>query len=138
MRIALIVLANVFVVVVSVLGVNEYFGLRRYKSFAVPFTEKMVAAGVVAPGDRERLLREDRVTHAVGVGLSLVMWVMLWRFIAGISAVPVFAVATAIQLVALKPDMTETEATRGQYFNAHKSMMDAVKYHAYLESVGEA
>lgn len=138
MRIVLIVMANVFVVIVSVLGVNEYFGLRRYRSFVMPFTDRMVEAGVVSPGDRDRLLREDRTVHAVGVVLSLMIWVMLWRFIAGISAVPVFAVATAIQLVALKPDMTETTATRSQYFNAHKSMMDAVKYHEYLESVGDA
>lgn len=138
MRIVLIVMANVFVVVVSILGVNEFFGLRRYASFTAPFTDKMVGRGVIAPEDRDRLLKEDRITHVVGILLSLAAWAMLGRFIAGVSAVPVFLAASAVQLVVLKPDMEETSVTRAQYYNAHKSRMDALKYHAYLEEVGEA
>ena len=135
MRIMLIILANVFVVIVSVLGVNEYFGLKRYNSFVVPFTDKMIGMGVIAAENRDRLLREDRVTHIVGVALSLAVWVMLAFFIAGISAIPVFVAASAGQMIVLKPDMTETAATRGQYFNAHKNQMDAMKYHEYLQTV---
>lgn len=137
MRVVLIVMANVFVAVVSVLGVNEFFGLRRYASFTAPFTDKMVGLGVIAAEDRDRLLREDRMTHLVGIVLSLAAWAMLGMFIAGVSAVPVFLVVSAVQLVALKPDMEETSATRAQYYSSHKSRMDALKYHAYLESVGE-
>ena len=135
MRIMLIILANVFVVIVSVLGVNEYFGLKRYGSFVVPFTDKMIGMGVIAAENRARVLKEDRITHIVGIGLSMVVWGMLTFFIAGISAVPVFVVAAAGQMVALKPDMTETAATRGQYFNAHKNHMDTMKYHEYLQTV---
>lgn len=138
MRILLIVMANVLVVVASVLGVNEFFGLRRYASFVVPFTNKMVDMDIIPAGEREKLLREDRIAHIMGIGLSLLLSAMLGLFIAGISAVPVFGIATAAQLMALKPDMTENTATRTQYYNAHKDIMDALKYHAYLETVEDA
>lgn len=135
MRVLLMVMANVFVVVASVLGVNEYFGLRRYASFVVPFTDKMVDMGIIPAGERERILREDRIAHIVGIGLSLLLSAMLGLFIAGISAAPVFGIATVAQLMTLKPDMTENAANRAQYYNAHKDIMDALKYHAYLEAV---
>lgn len=135
MRILLIVMANVFVVVASVLGVNEYFSLRRYASFIVPFTDKMIKMGIIPSGEREKLLREDRITHIVGIALSLLLSAMLGLFIAGISAAPVFGIATIAQLAVLKPDMTETATTRAQYYSAHKGVMDALKYHAYLEAV---
>lgn len=111
MRIMLIIMANLFVAVVSVLGVNEYFGLKRYASFVVPFTDKMIERGVVAAENREKLLREDRVTHWVGIALSLAAWSMLTRFIAGVSGVPVFLAAVGAQLVLLKPELTETAST---------------------------
>ena len=138
MRTAIIVLANLFVAVVAVLAVNEFFALKRYKSFTVPFTDKLVRRGVVKAADRDRVLREDRILHIVGVALSVVMWILLALFIAGIAAVPVFLVVAGGLIFSLRPDMTETPATRSGYERAHREYMDVVKYHEYLVEVGDA
>lgn len=138
MRAMIVVLANLFVAVVAVLAVNECFALRRYRSFAVPFTDKLVTRGIVKAADRDRVLKEEKTLHAVGLGLALAMWALLGLFIAGIAAVPVFAVVAGGLALASRPEGGETPANRAAYERAHRKDMDVVKYHAYLVEVGDA
>ncbi|MGI6237785.1 MAG: hypothetical protein ACOYI7_09650 [Candidatus Excrementavichristensenella sp.] len=138
MRIILAIMANILVVVVSVIAVQEYHLLKNYASFTVPFTHKMVSLGVVDAARQDSLLREDRISHYVGMLLCAVVWLMLARFIAGLSAIFVFVAAVTVQLLFLKPELGETPSTRRRYFSAHKKDMDQLKYHEYLEKVEDA
>ena len=134
MRVLLIVLANAFVVIASILAVSEYQGLKRHDSFVVPFIDKLIAHGVVPAQSRERLLREDRIGHFIGLALCALLWGMLARFIAGVSAVPVFIASVALQLILLKPDTGDSEAARARFVSIHRRDIDAAKYRQFIES----
>lgn len=132
MRIMLIIMADILVIVASVMCVHEYHSLKRHESFTVPFTDKMISLGVIDASRRGGILKEDKIGHLVGIVLALIVWLMLAKFLAGLSAIAVFVLAAAAQLILLKPSMTETQATRSQYFSAHKKDMNELKYHEYL------
>lgn len=134
MRILLIIMADVLVAVTALLAVNEYHGIKRRDTFTVPFTDKLIACGAVAPEKRASILKADAAAHAVGIGLCAAVWIMLSAFFAGISGWIVFPVVAAGLLVALRPELGETEETRRQYYNAHKDDIDDIRYHKYLES----
>ena len=132
MRIALILMADIMVLVVALLAVTEYHALRRYASFTVPFTDRLIACGAIQSENRERILKEDRVVHAVGILLPVVIWIMLAKFFAGLSGVILFPVGVAALLVLLRPGMEEDDENRGQYYRVHKKYIDDIKYHDYL------
>ncbi|MBQ6121036.1 MAG: hypothetical protein IJI59_04755 [Clostridia bacterium] len=138
MRIALIVMADVLVLVVAVLVVNEYQCLKRRNSFTVPFTDRLIACGAVDPARREHILKSDAVIHGVGIALCVGVWVMLTAFFAGISGALAFPVAVGALLLKLKPEMGETDETRKQYYNAHRDDINDIKYHEYLKAAGAA
>ena len=132
MRIALVVMADIMVLVVALLAVTEFHALRRYARFTVPFTDRLIACGAIRPENREAILREDRVTHAVGLLLCVVVWVMLSAFIAGPSGAILFPVGVVALLLLLKPGMGEDAENREQYYRVHKSYIDDLRYHEYL------
>lgn len=135
MRILLTIMANIMVAVVSIMTVHEYHALKRYASFTMPFTDKMISLGVIDASRRDSLLKEEKIGHYIGIILSVIVWLMLARFMAGVSAIAVFVIAVAAQIIFLKPELTETESTRNQYFSAHKKDMNELKYHDYLKSI---
>ena len=132
MRIVLIVMADVMALVMALLAVTEYHALKRHATFTVPFTDRLVACGAIRAEDRERVLREDRAAHIVGIALPVVIWIMLTRFFAGISGAILFPAGVAALLVLLRPDAEENDETREQYYRAHKKDIDDIKYHDYL------
>lgn len=134
MRILLIIMANIMVVVVSIMAVHEYHAVKRYASFTLPFTDKMVSLGVIDVSRRDSLLKEEKINHYIGIILSVIVWLMLAKFMAGASAIAVFVIAAGAQIIFLEPELTETESTRNQYFNAHKKDMNELKYHDYLNN----
>ena len=72
MRVMLIIMADIMALVAALLAVNEYHALRRRATFTIPFTDKLIARGVIAPGRREPILREDLITaYQLGLLLSL-------------------------------------------------------------------
>jgi len=137
MRILLMIMANVMVAIVSVMAVHEYHSLKRFPSFTMPFTDKLVSLGVIDSSRRDSLLKEEKISHYVGIILSIIVWLMLTKFMAGASAIAVFVIAVIIQLIFLKPELAETTSTRNQYFNNHKKDINELKYHDYLESLNQ-
>lgn len=137
MRILLTVMANIMVGIVSIMTIHEYHALKRYTSFTVPFTNKMVSLGIIDASRCDKLLKEEKISHYVGIFLSIIVWLMLAKFMAGISAIAVFVIAVIIQLIFLKPELAETTSTRNQYFNNHKKDINELKYHDYLESLNQ-
>ena len=140
MRVILIIMADVLVLVTALLAVHEYHGLRRYESFVVPFTDRLISEGAIAADRREAVLREDRIGHIVGIVLSCAVWIMLSAFFAGLSGFVLFPVAAALLLAALKPEPGDTPENRSQFYNAHKKDIDAMKYSSLTsnDSAGEA
>lgn len=138
MKIALIVLADIFIIAIAIMAVNEYFGFSRYARFTVPFTEKMMQLGVLSEEKGKAIISEDKITHIIGMVIAVIAAGMMAKFIAGISGVIVFIAVAAAMLAFIHPDMTETTATRTGYYNAHHSAMDIRRYHEYLVSVGDA
>ena len=136
MRVMLIIMADIMALVAALLAVNEYHALRRRATFTIPFTDKLIARGVIAPGRREPILREDLIVHRVGIGLSVAVWLMLSAFFAGVSGYIVFPAAAAALLFLIRPGLEESDETRGQYYRAHKNDIDPLKYRDYLDSVG--
>ena len=136
MRVVLVIMADMMALVAALLAVNEYHAFRRRDSFTVPFTDKLIACGAIDPQRREPILREDMIVHLVGIGLSVAVWLMLSAFIAGVSGFIVFPAGVAALLFLIRPELGETDETRGQYYRAHKGDIDPRKYHDYLESVG--
>ena len=132
MRIALMVMADIMVLVLALLAVTEYHALRRYATFTVPFTDRLIACGAVKPENRERILKEDRVLHIVGILLSVAVWIMLCRFFAGRSGLILFPVGVAALLLLLRPGTAEDDENREQYYRAHRRYIDDLKYHDYL------
>ncbi len=136
MRVILIIMADFMALVAALLAVNEYYALRRRQSFTIPFTDTLIARGAIPPARREPILREDLIVHCVGVGLAVAVWLMLSAFIAGVSGFIVFPAAVAALLFLIRPELGESDETRGQYYRAHKNDIDPLKYRDYLDSVG--
>lgn len=136
MRIVLAIMADVLALVAALMAVNEYYALRRRDSFTIPFTDKLIARGVIDPAKRDALLREDAVVHAVGIALAAAVWLMLSAFFAGVSGYVIFPLGVAALLMLWKPELGECEETRGQYYRAHRKDIDDRKYHEYLQSTG--
>ena len=132
MRIVLIVMADLMVALLALLAVTEYHALKRRATFTEPFTDKLIACGAVKPEHRAPILREDRVIHMIGLGLSIAIWIMLSAFFAGISGWALFPIVAAALLVLLRPDMEENNENREQYYRLHRKYIDAMKYHDYL------
>jgi len=132
MRTALTVMADIMVLVVALLAVTEFHALRRFSTFTVPFTDRLIACGAIQPENRERILKEDRVLHIVGILIPVVIWLMLCKFFAGMSGVILFPVGVAAMLALLRPGMGEDRENREQYYRAHRKYIDDIKYHEYL------
>ena len=109
MRVMLIIMADIMALVAALLAVNEYHALRRRATFTIPFTDKLIARGVIAPGRREHILREDLIVHWVGIGLSVAVWLMLSAFFAGVSGYIVFPAAAAALLFLIRPGLEESD-----------------------------
>ena len=136
MRIVLIVMADIMALAAAFMAVTEYRALLRRKSFTVPFTDKLIQCGAIAPKNRERLLREDAVAHGVGLALAVAVWLMLAAFFSGVSGLIAFPVGVVALLLAVRPEMGETDETRGQFYRAHRKDIDEAKYRAYLKERG--
>lgn len=138
MRIILMIMADIFVAVTAVIAAYEFFGLKRYDSFTVPYTDKMISLGIIEADHREALLKKEKFDHILGIALATLCAFMLSRFIAKWSGAIVYIVVFAALSFLLHPDMTETPATRSGYFKAHRNEMDIRKYHDFLVSVGDS
>ena len=137
MRTVLVIMADVLALVVALLAVNEYHGLKRFERFTVPFTDRLIAWGAIRAEDRERVLREDRVMHIIGIALCVAVWVMLSAFFAGMSGWIAFPAGVTALLVLMRPGSEENAENREQYYRAHKKDIDPMKYHAYIEAGGK-
>ncbi|MBR2797682.1 MAG: hypothetical protein IKE17_08060 [Clostridia bacterium] len=137
MRTALVVMADILVLVVALLAVTEFHALRRFNTFTVPFTDCLIACGAIQPENRQRVLREDRVVHAVGIALPVVIWLMLSKFFAGVSGLIAFPVGVIALLALLRPGMREDAENREQYYRVHRKYIDDIRYHEYLSRTAE-
>jgi len=137
MRTALTVMADIMVLVVALLAVTEFHALRRFSSFTVPFTDRLIACGAIQAENRGRILKEDRVLHIVGILIPVVIWLMLCKFFAGVSGLILFPVGVAALLVLLRPGMGEDKENREQYYRAHRKYIDDISYHEYLAQCQE-
>ena len=137
MRTALVVMADILVLVVALLAVMEFHALRRFNTFTVPFTDRLIACGAIQPENRQRVLREDRVVHAVGIVLPVVIWLMLSKFFAGVSGLIAFPVGVIALLALLRPGMGEDAENREQYYRVHRKYIDDIRYHEYLSRTAE-
>ena len=137
MRTALVVMADILVLVVALLAVTEFHALRRFNTFTVPFTDRLIACGAIQPENRQRVLREDRVVHAVGIALPVVIWLMLSKFFAGVSGLIAFPVGVIALLALLRPGMGEDAENREQYYRVHRKHIDDIRYHEYLSRTAE-
>lgn len=135
MRILIAIVADIFIAGISLFAAGEIFGLRRYNSFTVPYTDKMISLGIIEPDKRAFVLREDRMNHLVGIAISVLACILMARFLAWPSGLIVFVLALAASLLLTHPDMTETEATREGYFRMHKSSIHPQRYAAFVQSL---
>ena len=135
MRILIAIVADIFIAGISLFTAGEIFGLRRYSSFTVPYTDKLISLGIIEPEKRDAVLREDRMNHLAGVGISVLACALMARFLAWPSGLIVFVLALAASFLFVHPDMTETEATREGYFRMHKSSMHPQRYAAFVQSM---
>ena len=62
MRIFIAIIADIFIAIIALFAASEYFGIRRYNSFTVPYTDKLISLGVIEADKRETVLREDRIS----------------------------------------------------------------------------
>ena len=135
MRILIVVVADIFIAGISLFAASEIFGLKRYNSFTVPYTDKMISLGIIEPDKRDAVLREDRMNHLAGIAISVLVCVLMARFLAWPSGLIVFFLALAASLALTHPDMTETEATREGYFRMHKASIHPQRYAAFAQSL---
>lgn len=135
MRILIAVVADLFIAGISLFAAGEIFGLKRYNSFTVPYTDKMISLGIIEPEKRDFVLREDRMNHLAGIAISVLVCILMARFLAWPSGLIVFVLALAASLLLTHPDMTETEATREGYFRMHKSSIHPQRYAAMVQSM---
>lgn len=135
MRILVAIVSDILIAVVSLFAASEIFGLRRYGSFTVPYTDKLISLGIIEADKRDAILREDRTSHLIGVCISVLVCVLMARYLAWPTGLIVFAVVLAAALIFIHPDMTETEATRDAYFRAHKASIHPQRYVAFIQSL---
>ena len=138
MRIFIAIIADIFIAIIALFAASEYFGIRRYNSFTVPYTDKLISLGVIEADKRETVLREDRISHLTGVGIAALVCVLMARFLAWPTGLVVFVAAFAAACIFTHPDMTETDATREGYFRMHKESMDPRRYAEMVQSQREA
>ena len=135
MRILIAVVADIFIAGISLFAAGEILGLKRYNSFTVPYTDKMISLGIIEPDKRDAVLREDRMSHLIGIVISVLACILMARFLAWPTGLVVFVVALAASLLFTHPDMTETEDTREGYFRMHKASMHPQCYAALVQSM---
>ena len=138
MKILLVVIADLFIAVAAVFGAYEAFGAKRHATFTIPYTKKMVQKKILSREKGEKIIKEDAVSHYIGMALCVLVGVLMSLFIAKATGFITFVALAGGALIFLDPDMTETEATRSSYYNAHKEDMDVKRYHEYLVEVGDA
>ena len=120
---------------ISLVTCNELFELRRYHTFTVPYTDKLIKAKLLPKGKRDDLLKEARIGNIVGVILSGITAVLTGWFMARPYGPLVFVLVVLGVQVFVHPDMTETPATRARYYEHHKGEMDLLKYDAFIRKV---
>ena len=135
MRILIAIVSDILIAVISLFAAGEIFGLKRYNSFTVPYTDKMISLGIIEADKRDFVLREDRMNHLAGIAISVLVCVLMARFLAWPSGLIVFFLALAASLALTHPDMTETEATREGYFRMHKASIHPQRYAAFAQSM---
>ena len=135
MRILIQIVADLLIAVIALFAAGEFFGLRRFRSFTVPYTDKLISLGIIEPEKRDAVLREDRMNHLAGVGISVLACALMARFLAWPSGLIVFVLALAASFLFVHPDMTETEATREGYFRMHKASIHPQRYAAFAQSL---
>ena len=101
----------------------------------MPYTDKMISLGIIEPDKRDSVLREDRMNHLAGIAISVLVCVLMARFLAWPSGLIVFVLALAASFLFTHPDMTETEATREGYFRMHKASIHPQRYAAFAQSL---
>ena len=122
MRILIQIVAYLLIAVIALFAAGEFFGLRRFRSFTVPYTDK---------------LREDRLNHGAGLAISVLVCAMMARFLAWPTGVAAFALAFAAACLFTHPDMEETPATREGYFRLHKARIHPQRYAAMVAAMQE-
>lgn len=135
MRIIIQVVTDVLIAVIALFAAGEFFGLRRYRSFTVPYTDKLISLGVIPADQREKVLWEDRVNHAAGLAISTLVCAMMTRFLAWPTGVIAFVAAFAAACILTHPDMVETAATREGYFRLHKARIHPQRYAEMVASM---
>jgi hypothetical protein len=135
MRIAIIIAVDIMIIAIALFTASEIFALKRFKTFTVPYTEKLISLKILRKEDRESVLREDRISHMVGMGISSVACIMMSCFLSGISGILVFAATIAAALFLIHADMEESPATREGYFRMHKTKMNPQRYAEFLANI---
>ena len=135
MRIFIAIIADIFIAIIALFAASEYFGIRRYNSFTVPYTDKLISLGVIPAEQREAVLREDRLNHAAGLAISALVCALMTRFLAWPTGAIAFVAAFAAACIFTHPDMEETAATREGYFRLHKARIHPQRYAAMVASM---
>ena len=137
MRILIQIVADLLIAVIALFAAGEFFGLRRFRSFTVPYTDKLISLGVIPADQREAVLREDRLNHGAGLAISVLVCAMMARFLAWPTGVAAFALAFAAACLFTHPDLEETPATREGYFRLHKARIHPQRYAAMVAAMQE-
>lgn len=135
MRIIIQIIADLLIAAIALFAAGEYFGLRRYRSFTVPYTDKLISLGVIPADQRSAVLQEDRVNHIVGLVISTLVCALMTRFLAWPTGAIAFVAAFAAACIFTHPDMEETAATREGYFRLHKAHIPPQRYAAMVASI---
>ena len=138
MRILSAIVSDILIAVISLFAAGEIFGLKRYNSCTVPYTDKLISLEIIEADKRASILREDCTSHVIGIGISVLVCVLMARFLAWPTGLVVFVAAFAAACIFTHPDMTETDATREGYFRMHKASMDPRRYAEMVQSQREA
>ena len=71
MRILIAIVTDLFIAGICLFAAGEIFGLKRYNSFTVPYTDKMISLGIIDPEKRSAILRQNRTNHLTGIAISV-------------------------------------------------------------------
>lgn len=138
MQIVVTIVTDFFIAAIALFAVSEFYALRRFNSFTVPYTDKMISLGIIRAEMRETVLRQDRINYIAGTAISLLACALMARFLAWPSGAVVCALTIAGACIFTRPEMNESDANRESYFRLHKASMDSERYGEMLRSAADA
>ena len=118
-------IGNIVIGVLTFFAYSSIWPIVKHFKFVVPFTDEMIALGVISPSSRWQLLFVDRVSRFLMAIITQLLCFICIHF--NPSGIKVYAIVAVITLLLLRPTRdryTRSRYTIEEYIRSHSVCMN--------------